>query len=579
MKKSIIYLAIAAFGGLVLGYLLFSGNGSGQMPATPEISGVEEHDHSADSGSRTWTCSMHPQIMLPQPGDCPICGMDLIPAASGSEEISTDQIRMTENAMALADIRTTMVGADQPGDSGILRLSGKITENEEANTVQASYFDGRIEALDVTYQGQQIRQGQRLATLYSPGLVSAQQELLTAAPLKESQPGLYRAVRNKLKNWKLSDQQIDQIEKNGSVKEYFPVYATVSGTVTELMTSQGDYLKAGDPIAKLSNLSTVWADFDAYESQIDLFRTGQQITITAKAYPGEEFNARVSFIDPLLNTRTRTVTVRATLNNTKGLLKPGMFVTGEIQAEKAGAETSLTIPASAVMWTGQRSLVYVKIRPGEPVFEMREVSLGARVGDRFLITDGLDGGEEIVTNGAFTVDAAAQLQGKRSMMNPEVSMGEEFEGGGLSEVVGEALKKVIPLYMNLKDALVESDSEKAAEQARKMLALLEGQTFSNLPEEKTLDQMKESLANLAESRSLQEQRDQFRMLSERLISLARPLGSPENPLYLQYCPMANQNTGAYWLSQDSEIRNPYYGEAMLTCGEVRATWSGFQNRP
>jgi Cu(I)/Ag(I) efflux system membrane fusion protein len=183
-----------------------------------------------------------------------------------------------------------------------------------------------------------------------------------------------------------------------------------------------------------------------------------------------------------------------------------------------------------------------------------------------VITSGLEGGEEIVTNGAFTVDAAAQLQGKRSMMNPEIpSEDEQFRVNDLSKAVGDALKKVIPLYINLKDALVESDSEKTAQEAGKILTLLEG----------TLNQMKESLAALAESRSLEEQREEFRLLSEGLISLAKPLGSPENPLYLQYCPMANQNTGAYWLSQDSEIRNPYYGEAMLRCGEVRATWTGF----
>lgn len=214
---------------------------------------------------------MHPQIMQPEPGDCPICGMDLIPAESSSDGLLADQFKLTENAMALANIQTSRVGAGIDGDN-LVKLSGKITENEEANTVQVSYFSGRIERLNVNSTGEQVRNGQLLATIYSPELYAAQQELLTAASLKESQPALYNAVRNKLKLWKLSDKQINQIEASGNVNENVPVYATVSGTVTEKLVQQGDYVKQGQPLLKIANLSTVWAEFDVYENQIDLFQ-------------------------------------------------------------------------------------------------------------------------------------------------------------------------------------------------------------------------------------------------------------------------------------------------------------------
>ena len=251
MKRTYFYIIIAAIAGLFVGYLIFSGTGNGNM---------EQGDHSHDQAEgKQWTCSMHPQILQPEPGDCPICGMDLIPAEMGGGGETTNQIRMTENAMALAAIRTMRVGADDASPDGTMTLSGKIVENQEANRVQASYFDGRIERLFITHEGQQIRQGQQLATLYAPNLVAAQQELLTASPLKETQPGLYAAVRTKLKNWKLTDQQIDQIEASGSVTEQFPIYANVSGTVTALMASEGDYIKTGQPIARLSNLATVKA--------------------------------------------------------------------------------------------------------------------------------------------------------------------------------------------------------------------------------------------------------------------------------------------------------------------------------
>ncbi len=217
------YLTGAVLAGLLVGYLIFGDPGQ----ATGEAEAAQEAEHDHTGQGQIWTCSMHPQIRQPGPGDCPICGMDLIPAESASSEVGQREFRMSENAMALAGIRTTRVGEGTGGESGYLALSGRIAEDREANAVQASYFDGRIETLNIDFEGQQIQKGQQLATLYAPGLVAAQQELLTAASLKESQPDLYRAVRNKLRYWKLSDRQIDQIESSNTIQEYFPVYATV----------------------------------------------------------------------------------------------------------------------------------------------------------------------------------------------------------------------------------------------------------------------------------------------------------------------------------------------------------------
>jgi len=411
MKQRIILIAVAAIIGLGVGYVLFGTSHADTMEAT-------EHDHETGSENQMWTCSMHPQIMQPEPGDCPICGMDLIPAEVGTGGLSPEQFSMTDNALALANVQTIVVGTKSAGDDNSISLSGKIAINEEAVAVQASYFDGRIERLNVNYEGQEVRKGQLLGTIYSPELVAAQQELLTTVSLKQSQPQLYQAVRNKLKLWKLSENQINAIESSTKVTEYFPVYATVSGTVSEVMSAEGDYVKKGQPIVKVSNLSTVWAEFDAYETQLSQLKKGQRISITTNAYPNKTFNGKISFVDPVLNNATRTVTVRATLANQNEQFKPGMFVTGKIQNDKNFSdESKLWVPSSAVMWTGERSLVYIKVKPDEPVFEMREVMLGVRNGEQLEVISGLNSGEEIVANGTFSVDAAAQLQGKKSMMN------------------------------------------------------------------------------------------------------------------------------------------------------------------
>src|SRR5690554_2846944 len=266
MKKNIIYIVLALVIGLLGGYLLFGGGSSSS----------DNHVHQDEAAAdQMWTCSMHPQIMQPEPGDCPICGMDLIPAEAGADGLTADQFKLTANAMALANIQTSVVG-DGSIENGIIKLSGKIAENEEANAVQVSYFSGRIERLNVSFTGEEVRKGQLLATIYSPELYAAQQELITATSLKESQPELYKAVRNKLKLWKLSENQINQIETSGKVIENFPVHATVSGTVTEKLVAQGDYIKQGQPLLKIANLNTVWANFDVYENQIDRFKKGQE---------------------------------------------------------------------------------------------------------------------------------------------------------------------------------------------------------------------------------------------------------------------------------------------------------------
>jgi len=231
---------------------------------------------------------------------------------------------------------------------------------------------------------------------------------------------LYQAVRNKLKLWKLSEKQIEQIEKSGQVKENFPVYANISGTVSEITVKAGDYIKQGSPLFKIANLSTVWAVFDAYENQVSLLKEGQKIEIVTKAYPDKKIDAKISFIDPVLNSATRTIEVRAVLQNPKGLLKPGMFVAGSLGLRSKMKDDMIIIPESAVLWTGERSIVYIKTNPDDPTFEMREVTLGDMLNEGYIVLNGLENGDEIVTNGTFTVDASAQLKGKKSMMNEEL---------------------------------------------------------------------------------------------------------------------------------------------------------------
>jgi len=580
MKKYIIYIGILIIG-LLLGWVFFGGS------VTTEVA------HNPDKLTKTtemWTCSMHPQIMQPESGDCPICGMDLIPAETSADGLMADQFKLTKNALALANIQTSIVG-NTSEDRNSIKLSGKIVENEESNAVQVSYFSGRIERLNVNFTGEKISRGQLLATIYSPELFAAQQELITASAIKESQPALYKAVRSKLKLWKLSEKQINTIESSGKVRENFPVYATVSGTVSEKLVEQGDYIKQGQPLLRIANLSTVWASFDVYEKQIDLFKEGQEIIINTSAYPEKEFSAKVSFIDPVLNTRTRTVKLRAVLSNKNGGFKPGMFVEGNIEVDNSGKEQTLTVPSTAVLWTGERSVVYLKSDPSEPVFEMREIALGAKTGEYYRVLSGLENGDEIVTNGTFTVDTAAQLQGKKSMMNREGGKTTTGHEGHLGmeneklEVKNERikvaskfqnqLKTVFDDYIILKDALVKDDSGVTKTAAKTILKSLGKIDMKLLTESKAHThwmklekEMKASANSISNTSDIKEQRNYFIHLSSHLTNAVELFGVNEK-VYSQFCPMADNNKGAYWLSNEEKVLNPYFGDAMLKCGEVK----------
>ena len=543
--------------GLILGWLLLGGSSN---------KNVTDNPNENTAINQKWTCSMHPQIMQQEPGDCPICGMDLIPAETSATGLAADQFKLSANAMALANIQTSVIGNSKI-DGNAIKLSGKIAENEEANSVQTAHFSGRIERLYINSVGEKVNRGQLLARIYSPELFAAQQELLTAASLKESQPALYKAVRGKLKLWKLSEKQINSIETSGKPISNFPIYANVSGIVSMKMVEEGNHVMEGAPLLKITNLNTVWANLDVYENQISMFKKGQEISITTNAYPNKIVKAKVSFIDPVLNTRTRTVTLRAVLKNKEGMFKPGMFVKGTVKGNTSNKEQLLSIPATAVLWTGKRSVVYLKANPNEPIFEMHEITLGNKVGKNYEVINGLNTGDEVVTNGIFTIDAAAQLQGKKSMMNQKggkTTTGHEGHTGmentssekevnhtkmntriKVSSTFQNQLKTVFNDYINLKNALVKDNSELTKDNAKSMvlnLSKVDMKLLKNNEAHKhwmTIEQELKSSANsIANTSDIKMQRNHFIHLSSHLTNAVQLFGV-NLEVFSEFCPMAN----------------------------------------
>lgn len=578
--KIIFIVLIALITGLGTGYLLF---GSKQS----DSSASETHDRLSEAMSvkeddQIWTCSMHPQIRQNEPGDCPICGMDLIPLDNTS---SNDPLilEMTQEAVKLANIETTIIGSTGTPEKSFI-LSGKIKEDERLAANQAAHIPGRIEKLFATFTGEQIRRGQKLAILYSPELITAQQELLEALKFQDVNADLVKAARKKLEYWKISAEQIQAIEESGQIQETFTVLADASGIVSNRRVAVGDYVKQGEVLFDIVSLNRVWVLFDAYEEDLASIKVGDRIEFTTPAIPNRTFSTRISFIDPVINPNTRVASLRGELRNPGNVLKPEMFVRGKLQAQLSATE-QLLVPKSAILWTGRRSVAYVKVPEAAiPSFQFREVEIGERVGENYLVESGLEPGEEVVTYGNFAIDAAAQLNNQASMMNKSVRLKEADHARPLPDYTEstpiafkEQLVELTQSYLALKDAFVATDSIQASVGASEMLnklsevdmSLVKGDAHMYWMEQ--LEALRTHGRQITELEDVEKQRKQFDFLSQALINTIKVFGIPNDAFYVQHCPMAFDNSGADWISDVEEIRNPYFGDKMLKCGLVQET--------
>ncbi len=593
--KPALYIA----GGLILGWLIFHDS---EPKRNVEETFVQELRHD-EAAHQVWTCAMHPQFRMDKPGKCPICGMDLIPVQSANAELDPDAVHMTEEAIRLAEVQTIVIGRQNAEKE--VSLYGKVQADERRIRTQAAHFSGRIEELLISFTGESVTRGQVIASIYSPSMITAQEELLQARQLVPAQPALIEAVREKLRQWKLTGEQIASIEQGGKAQTVFDVTANVSGIVVNKLVNQGDYVQQGTVLFEVADLSNVWVLFDAYESDLPWIRKGDVVSFTLQSFPGRKFSGKITFIDPVINPITRVALVRVEASNPDGILKPEMFVNGIVTASLPEYNDEIVIPQSAVLWTGPRSIVYVKI-PGakEPEFRMREIELGPALSNAYVILSGLQEGEEIVTNGTFAVDASAQLAGKISMMNPDGGAGsiphdmskmvagsgdktmpvEEYKG--MSEVE-EAIKTnpefkaqltvVYQAYLIMKDAFIASDALKVSEEAKKVdkslksvnMELLKGDSHMVWMEQ--LKTLKSSINSISKLSDIEKQRTWFATFSLTFYKSIKAFGLNNTTAYYQYCPMANRDKGAYWFSETEEIRNPYFGVAMMGCGENRET--------
>ena len=356
-----------------------------------------------------WTCTMHPQVHMDRPGSCPICGMDLVKRVEGTEEDTTlnkdmeNKIRLSPKGQILANVSTIKVKREKLQDMVTAYSYLDFVENNR-KTISAR-FNGRIEKLFVNKTGDYIKKGQPLFEIYSPDLVQAQNEYLIALENSSNPASLLKAAKKKLEIFGLTSEQIQTLEETREMNITLTYYSPISGTVIEKKIQEGDYVNEGTVIYDVAELSTLWDIAEVYENNLPDVKVGGSVKLHLRAYPGEEFNGRVTFIYPVVNSQTRTVKVRSEFSSYGGKLKPQMY--GETIFSKAGGE-GLLVPADAVIIAGKRAVVWTKT--GDGMFEAKSIIIGNRFGDKYQIVSGLNEGDEIAATGGFLIDSESQLK-------------------------------------------------------------------------------------------------------------------------------------------------------------------------
>ena len=594
------YLVIALAAGLVTLLLLAVAAGSflaGRALAGGDVQAGhdDEADAEPDGDATVYYCSMHPEQRSTDPNDtCPICGMALVemPAdVDDEDDRDLPVLRLSERSHRLLELETT------PVERRLLEMDvsfvGRLAEDERATRRVAVRADSYVERLHVHYVGQRVEAGEVLAELYSPAVTAAARELLLVA---QRDGASLEAARARLTRLGVDDAQIDAIIEAGEPPRTYELRSTAAGTVQELGARQGDRLTDGQALVRVTDLSSLWLNLEAYESDLQWLELGQAARFSIQAQPGRTFEGEVSFIEPTVDERTRTARVRLDVGNEDGRLKPGMFARGAVMVEVAGVagddgDAPLVIPRSAPLLTGRRAVVYVKLPATErPSYEGRQVTLGPRAGEHYVVVEGLEEGERVVTRGAFKLDSELQIRGRPSMMARGERFGEPVDetprvphdhaahavdardvDASFATWAAEAFEQ----YLALVAALAEDDLDAARSAVAAYhdhLLAVDVEPLDEAQREawRALDaELHAALHAMADGDDIEALREHLEHLSDyTALVVSAFAGEHVASAYWLHCPMAFDNRGADWLQADDEVANPYFGASMLRCGEV-----------
>lgn len=594
------------------------------------FAGLNSSGQATDKAGNTvrYICPMMCTPPSSEPGRCPVCGMELVPA-TGSHQ--GDGISITVDAVArrLAGIQTATSQLEQIHQT--IRTVGSIDFDESRLATISAYIDGRIETLYADYIGVKVSEGDDLALLYSPELFSAQTEYVTSLQSKSvgrfsiDNTELLQMAREKLSELGMSESQIESLKASGRPQARLRIKSPQTGTVLEKTVVEGDYVKTGQKIYRIADLSSVWLMLDLFPEDAALVRFGQHVEAEIASLPGEVFTGRVAFIDPTVNPTTQTVSVRVEILNLDGKLRPGDYANARIRVpamptefiydpalagkyispmhpqvirdqpgdcplcgmplistEQLGYATEptedtrvVTVPRDAVLLTGQEGVVYVESEPGR--FEIRRVTIGPMNDERAIIVEGIAPGEVVATEGNFLIDSQMQLAGNPSLMDPNRAPTyapgplqlPERQPVLLSGQSGAQFDRAFDAYFKIQTAMAGDAAPPSVALNTLVDALNELEILGEVPDEA---QTQFAAARRAAERmggSLETARKAYRGVSRAMLIAATAVRGPDTAQSLghYYCPMV-PGGGGDWMQSGGELRNPYWGSEMLGCGEL-----------
>lgn len=552
--------------GIVVGLLLPTGEKDKQNTN-------DGHNHEAETTEETiWTCSMHPQIKLKEPGLCPICAMDLIPLEEGMQVDGPFALTLSDASVKRAQIEAVPVMKRVLEKR--LTFYGIVEINEQKKEVISARYAGRIEKLFVNYTGAKVKKGTPLLSIYSPELITLQQELLTNQQMAKSgrdfDVRVFEASKRKMRLLGFSQWELKKILTSKRPMEHLTVRATRTGTVLKLSVTEGVYIKEGTPLVEIANLNSLWLQAEVYERDLPFVEVGDTISFHSELQPSNEISGTISFIDPLIDRQKRTAQVRIELQ--ENALKPGAY--GEVSLFKV-SEPLLSVPNTAPLYTGKRAVVYVaKEDSGKVTYEGREISLGKRGAAFTEVLAGVSLHEKVVSRGAFRIDSELQIMAKTSVMQVMKSEAEK-ERYPYPPKLLKVHDSLLTLYLAFEEALAADNEENAKAQLSTIKSLLmkdnsfDGKRYTLWNSE--LENLKKE-AHTGTFNTILELRAFLLLFSNALIGLQNEYGFTFDSLYLAHCPMAFDNNGAHWIQQSDDLKNPYYGASMLKCGSIKSSF-------
>ena len=396
-----------------------------------------------------YTCTMHPSVKSQTPGKCPICSMDLVPVMKrGGEEAKSQASPQTQDVKSGGEMK------DMPGMPGMktggetkgaqtsefivpverqqqigvtyakverkplrhtIRAVGMVVPDKGRNWQFVSRVDGYVQKLNVTAPGEIVEKDAPLMSIYSPDLLTSEREFVELLRMRdeartkdarETPDKLIESAKRRLHLWNVTDAQIDELQRTRKPQENLTLLSPFRGIVQSVPVDQGKGVKVGDMLVEVADLSVVWVWAEFYENELSMLQVGQKIAVTAKSYPGQNFEGTLSLINPFLDEMKRTAKVRIDIPNPEFKLRPGMYVNAELAMDMGEA---LTVPVSAIMPTGDRNIVFVD--KGEGKLEPRIVRLGSKYGDIYEVQSGLQESERVIASANFLIDAESKVQG------------------------------------------------------------------------------------------------------------------------------------------------------------------------